>query len=343
MKKIVLCGGGTAGHIIPSLSLIPELKKYFSEIIYIGSKNGMEYELALKENLPFFHVDSIKFSRTKPFSNIRIPFCLPTYINDAKKILKAIKPDVIFSKGGYASLPVTLAAKQLKIPYAIHESDYSMGLANKLVSKHSACIMTNFKETSSAKNTVYTGIPLRESLFSNKDRSQIFKELDLPIRKTILVTGGSLGAENLNRNLMGCISELLKQYNVIHLIGKNNETNYTAKGYIQLPFTNKMGELYKIADIVVSRAGATTLSELECLCKRAILVPLSSKASRGDQVKNAMEYAKKEGFFVIFDDELTPNKLKENIDKLVNSKQKKPSVILTPNQKICSILFDLAK
>ncbi len=328
---------------MPCLALIPELKKYFDEIVYVGSEGGMEKELVSKENIPFYTVNSIKFNRTKPLKNLKIPFTLPYCIKDAKILLRELKPDVIFSKGGYVSLPITLAAKKLNIPYVIHESDYSMGLANKLVAKNAEYVMTNFESASTAKNAIKTGIPLKESLFSQKSKSQILNELKLPTRKTILVTGGSLGAVRLNEVLSKCIPTLEKRYNVIHLTGKKNTISQEGYGYIKLPFSDRMGELYKVADVVVSRAGATTLSELEALGKSAVLVPLSQKASRGDQIKNAKEFSKKEGFITILDEELNEKSLIKAIEQLFIENYAKTPQSELPNRRIVELIYGLTK
>lgn len=341
MKKIILCGGGTAGHVIPCIALIPELKKHFDEIVYVGSNEGMEKEIVQRENIPFFSINSVKFNRANLLSNFKIPFLLPRYTNQAVSLLKEIKPDVVFSKGGYVSLPVTLACKKLNIPYVIHESDFSMGLANKIVAKDAKTVMTNF-EINKGKNYKKFGIPLKSSIFSTKNKDEILKNLNLPKRKTILVTGGSLGAKNLNEKVLQSINSLCKNYNVIHLTGKNNSIKINSFGYIQIPFSSNMGELYKVADVVVSRAGATTLAELDALSKKAVLVPLSSKVSRGDQEKNANYFAKKEGFITILDDELSSEKLIDSITRLMNMTFEKKQNFYLPNENIANELYKIA-
>ncbi len=341
MKKILLCGGGTAGHVIPCLALIPELKKRFDDIVYVGSNEGIEKEMVQRENIPFFSINSVKFDRANLLSNFKIPFLLPRYTNQVVALLKEIKPDVVFSKGGYVSLPVTLACKKLNIPYVIHESDSTIGLANKIVAKSAKIVMTNF-EINKGKNYKKFGIPLKSSIFSTKNEDEILKNLNLPKRKTILVTGGSLGAKNLNDKVVQSLNSLSKKYNVIHLTGKNNSTKINAFGYIQFPFSSNMGDLYKVADVVVSRAGATTLAELEALSKKAILVPLSSKVSRGDQEKNARYFSKKEGFITIFDDKLTSENLIDSIMQLIDKTFEKKQGFNLPNENIANELYKIA-
>lgn len=312
MKKIVLCGGGTAGHILPCLALIPELKKRFDEIYYFGSKDGMEYELVQKENIPFFHVDSIKFSRTNLLSNIKIPFILPKCIKKCEKLLSQLKPDVIFSKGGYVSLPVTESARKLSIPYVIHESDATLGLANKVASRGAKLILTNFPNTH--KGEIVVGIPLRNNLYCNKDKSVLLNSYGLENKKTILVLGGSLGSKTINDNLYKILDLLIKQYNVIHITGKNNPSIIKIKNYLPITFTSDIGKLYLVADIVVSRSGATCIAELQSLGKKVILIPLSKKASRGDQLINAKIITDiNQNFSMILENELTPQILYNQI------------------------------
>ena len=285
MKTIVLCGGGTAGHVLPNLALLPYLKDF--KVVYIGMKGGIEEELSKKHNVEFYPIDVVKFSRTNLLENVKIPFLLPKCVKRCEELLKKIKPNVVLSKGGYASLPVTFACKKLAIPYAIHESDYTMGLANKLAKRHARIVMTNFPNTFNGKNALCVGIPLRQELFSNKSSHNILKALSLPPRRTILVMGGSLGATSLNKFVLSILDELTKQYNVVHLTGKGKDVTIDNPYYLSIPYADNMGELYKCSDVVISRAGATSIAEIKTLNKKAILLPLSKKASRGDQIKNA--------------------------------------------------------
>ncbi len=340
-KSIVLCGGGTAGHIIPNIALLPELKKHFTKITYLGESNSMEEEIAKQHNLDFVPIKCVKFNRESLVKNIKIPFVLKSYINDCKKVLRTLSPSIVFSKGGYVSLPVVLASKKLNIPYCIHESDSSIGLANKLVAKNAKFVFTNFKNTFSAPNVLNVGIPLREDLFSSRSRESILSELGLENRKTILVTGGSSGAKNINEVVYSLAPSITKRYNLIHLTGKNKSKKVLANGYLQMEFSNDMGKLYKVSDVVVSRAGATTIAELNALNKKAILIPLSKSASRGDQIKNAEQMIGSPTYAVIDDDALNVDNLKTTIDGLIltpnvkeNSKEN-PSVIIS---KILSLI-----
>lgn len=341
-KKIILCGGGTAGHIMPCIALIPELKKYFDEIIYLGSTSGMEYDIVKEENIPFYHVNSIKFDRTKLFANLKIPFLLPKYIKQCEKLLKELKPSIVFSKGGYVSLPVTIACKNLSIPYVLHESDATLGLANKLATKNAKLILTNFNGTHKRETVV--GVPLRDSLFCNIDKSNILKELNLPIRKTILIMGGSLGAKSINSVIYNLLEWLVKRYNVIHITGKNNPSNVKLGGYMPITFTSDIGKLLKASDIVISRAGATAINELRALNKKSILIPLSKKASRGDQIINAQKVCKENKLFkVILDEELNENILKNEIINLDNITQDITVKFNSPTPKIAELIYNASK
>lgn len=342
MKSIVLCGGGTAGHIVPNIALIPELKKYFSEIVYLGGANSMEERLAKEVGLKFISVPSVKFNREKLWENIDLPFKLNTCIKKCKKIMKEISPDVVFSKGGYVSLPVVLSAKKLKIPYCIHESDSTLGLANKLCAKNAETVFTNFENTYDGKNGATVGIPLQKSLFETKSRRDILNNLNLPDRATVLITGGSLGSKNLNEKTRAILPILTKEFNVVHLTGKNNLSNDSYYGYCQIEYTNEIGNLYKISDIVICRAGATTLCELNALSKKAVLVPLSKKVSRGDQIKNAKEFIKNGNCVVLDDDTLSANQIYDAVKRLIMLPNPIKKSVLNPSMLIAEKLYDIS-
>ena len=337
-KTIVLCGGGTAGHIIPNIALVPELKKYFSRIVYFGEKNSLEYELATQAGLEFVQINSIRFNRENVWKNLKIPFVLSRYVLECKKILKMLSPSVIFSKGGYVSLPVILAGKKLDIPYCIHESDATIGLANKVVAKDANFVFTNFPNTYSGKNTVVTGIPMRNNLFSTKSSAEILNSLHLSNRKTILIVGGSLGSQKINETVIKILPDLLKTYNVIHLTGKGKKQSYSSPGYVQFEFFDSIGELYKVSNVVISRAGATTISELKALGKKAILIPLSKNASRGDQIKNAERMLGSPSFVVLDEDTLSSLSLKKAIDGLILTPELKIKSFQNPSIIISQIL-----
>ena len=320
---IILTGGGTAGHTTLNIKLQDELKKYFDKIVYIGSKNGIEKELIQKNtSYNYFSIETVKLERGKIFSNLKIPFKLTSAIKEAKKIIKEFNPSVIFSKGGYVGLPVTIAGKKLGIPVICHESDLTMGLANKLAKKYAKIICTNFEKTAKIdkKKCKYTGMPL---ILSKLSKNEAKEKLNIKTTKPILlVTGGSLGAKVLNEFVFNNIKELCKNFFVIHLTGKNN-FNHSLKinNYLQFEFFNDMPTLFKASDFALSRAGANTCIELLSNNLLTILVPLSNKGSRGDQVENA-KYLKEQNLCsLIYQSNLNMNSFNKEISYLeINSK-----------------------
>lgn len=343
MKKIVFTGGGTAGHIMPNLAIINEIKNN-AKIYYIGS-NGLEKEIIKNNKIEFFEIISTKLKRSLSFSNFFIPFKLIKAINQSKKILKKINPDVIFSKGGYVSLPVVFAGKSLNIPIICHESDITMGLANKLCKNKCKYICTSFEKTAKGlKNGIYTGSPLRKELFKgNKETAKkLFKNYkNLP---TILIVGGSLGSKIINENIYKILPKL-KEYNIIHIVGKNNLTKTKFDNYIQLEFTNNIEDLFSLADLVISRAGSNSINEILALNKPNILIPLSKKASRGDQILNA-NYFKEKGYSkVILEENLNELTLLNSIKEVLKNKEKyiknmQKSSCKLANKKIIELLLN---
>ena len=334
MKKIVFTGGGTAGHIMPNLALIDELKNK-AKVYYIGS-NGMEKEIITKTDIPFYEISSVKFKRSLSFSNLLIPFKLLKAIKQSKKILKELKPDVIFNKGGYVSLPVVFAGKQLKIKIISHESDMTLGLANKLCKNKSEIICTSFEKTAeSLKNGLWTGSPIRNQIFkgNQENAKKLFK--NFKPNPTILVVGGSLGSKTINENIVKCLDNL-KEYNIIHLVGKNNLTGIKKNNYVELEFSNNIEDLYALADLVISRAGSNVINEILALNKLNLLIPLSKKASRGDQILNA-NYFKEKGYSnVLYEENLTPTTLINSIKQTFLNKNKYLKNMKNTNTKLAN-------
>ncbi len=318
--KIVLTGGGTAGHAIPNIALLPYLKTYFSEISYIGSENGIERELANKNKVTFYSIPTTKLKRSLSLSNLLIPFKLICGINHARKLLKQLVPDVVFSKGGYVSVPVVIAAHQLKIPVVSHESDLTMGLANKLTSKYCQSVCTSFSLTAqNLKNGVCTGSPIRNELL-NGNKETVFKKHNLNRNKpTILVMGGSLGANAINTAIFSLAPTLCEKFNIIHIVGKGNvNNNISQKNYVQIEFTNNIQDYFSACDYVISRAGSNAIFEFLALKKPMILIPLPKDQSRGDQIQNA-EYFESHGYALTFNQEKLSDTqaLLNSIDKLI--------------------------
>ncbi len=301
MRKILFTGGGTGGHIYPLIALIPDFEKNGFQIFYAGRENSMEEKIAKENNLPFFKVNATKFNREKSlkaiFNNLKIPFALSKDVKNAKLLIESIRPDAVLSKGGFVSLPVTLAALKLKIPTFAHESDLSIGLANKIAKLQGATLLTSHESV----DGIYVGLPIRQELLSG-DRKQAIEKYGVHTSKpVVLILGGSGGAKDINDAVEHLLPDLTDKYFVIHIYGKNgNFVPKTAKNYLPIEFSNDMKNLYALADIIVSRAGATAIAEIFALNKKAVLIPLSKKASRGDQILNAQE-AEKKGATVLYD------------------------------------------
>ena len=325
MKKdtIVLTGGGTAGHVTPNINLIPPLKNHFKNIYYIGS-SSIEKELIKNAKLvPFYEISGTKLIRGKFFANFLIPFKLIKAIIQAKRILKKLKPNIVFSKGGYVSVPVVIASWLLKIPIVCHESDLSMGLANKICAKHAKAVCTTFKKTAeNLKNGIYTGAPLSKKLtMLNKTLAK--QQLNIPItRKILLITGGSLGSQAINQACFNISDYLNKNYEVYHVVGKGNlNKNINLVHYHQIEFADNMPLLICASDYCISRAGSNTIFELALSQKPMLLIPLPKGASRGDQVENAKYFAEKKYALMLEQDELNSQNLIKSIEKLQKNAQ----------------------
>ena len=290
MKKIVLTGGGTAGHVTPNLALLPSLQERGYEIHYIGSYNGIEKKLIENAGIPYDGISSGKLRRYFDIKNFSDPFRVIKGYAEARSLLKKYRPDVVFSKGGFVAVPVVLAARHFKIPTIIHESDMTPGLANKICIPSAAKVCCNFPETLQylpEDKAVLTGSPIRQELLSgDKYRAREFLHFtsDKPV---ILVVGGSLGAVAVNNAIRAILPELLKDFQVIHLCGRGKldpSLNGT-EGYAQFEYIKEeLRDLFALTDIVISRAGANAICELLALHKPNLLIPLSANASRGDQI-----------------------------------------------------------
>lgn len=327
MPKIVLTGGGTAGHVTPNIALLPSLKEAGFEIFYVGSYEGMEKGLIEAEGIPYYGISSGKLRRYFDVKNFSDPFRVIKGYSEAVSILKELRPDVVFSKGGFVSVPVVAAAGQLHIPVICHESDMTPGLANKLSFPFATKICCTFEETKDklpAEKAVVTGSPIRETL----SKGSISKALsytgfhgDKPV---ILIIGGSLGAASVNEAVRRILPQLLPDFDVIHLCGKGKlDTAYNdLEGYVQYEYVKKeLKDLFALSTIVISRAGSNAICELLALKKPALLIPLSAKASRGDQVLNARSFEKK-GYSILLEEEhLTDASLLQKIKNLYGQRE----------------------
>lgn len=327
MKHIVLTGGGTAGHVTPNIALIPRLQESGYEISYIGSYEGIEKKLIEELGIPYYGISSGKLRRYFDPKNFSDPFRVLKGFGQAKKLLKELKPDVVFSKGGFVTVPVVIAAKHCKIPAIIHESDMTPGLANKLCIPSAAKICCNFPETVDSlpkDKAVLTGTPIRQELLSG-DKEAARKFCGFTSSKPVLmVIGGSLGAASVNENIRKILPELLKEFQVIHLCGKGktDESLNQTEGYVQYEYIKKeLPDLFALADIVISRAGANAICELSALNKPNLLIPLSAKASRGDQILNARSFERQGYSMVMEEEEITEATLLNSIRELYANRQ----------------------
>ena len=307
MKTVLLAGGGTAGHVTPHLAIMPYLLKNFDKIYYISSGKPIEKELIAPTGAQIFTVNTPAFIRSLSPKNLLIPFKLFKAVKECEKIIKQTNPSVIFSKGGYGALPVCLAGFNLKIPVVCHESDLTLGLANKLCVKKAKAMLTTFKETASIyKNGVFVGPPIRKEFF-NKDKTQCKKALGITNSKpTLLVTGGSQGSSAINKALGQNLTALIKDFNVIHLHGKNNKPlNSAINGYYPFAFAD-MPTVISASDICISRGGSNTVFELLATKTPSLIIPLK-KGSRGDQIKNAQYFYEKGALLYADEDVLGKN------------------------------------
>lgn len=308
MKKIVLTGGGTAGHVTPNLALLPSLRERGYEIHYIGSYNGIEKKLIEGAGVPYDGISSGKLRRYFDLKNFSDPFRVVKGYVEALSLMKKYRPDVVFSKGGFVAVPVVLAAKHFKIPTIIHESDMTPGLANKICIPSAAKICCNFPETLTylpEDKAVLTGSPIRKELLEG-DRLTGLQYTGLSSNKPIiLVIGGSLGSVTVNTAVRKLLPKLLESYQVIHICGKGNldESLIGQQGYVQYEYVDApLRHLFAAADLILSRAGANSICEILALRKPHVLIPLSAAASRGDQILNARSF-EKQGFSTVLEEE----------------------------------------
>lgn len=326
MKKIVLTGGGTAGHVTPNIALIDRLKEEGFEISYIGSKDGIEKKLITNLEIPYYEISTGKLRRYFSWKNFTDPFRVLKGCREAKKLMKQLKPDVCFSKGGFVSVPVVRAAAKCKVKVVSHESDMTPGLANRIGMRYATKICCNFPETLEklGEKGIHTGTPIRKELFSGTKKAGLdfvgFSD-DKPV---ILVVGGSTGAVRVNEAVRKILPNLLQDFRVVHLCGKGktDATYDGTEGYVQIEYCDKeMKDLFAAADIVISRAGANAICELLALRKPNLLIPLSAEASRGDQILNAASFEKQGFSMVMQESEITEEKLAEAVRALYENRK----------------------
>lgn len=327
MRRILLTGGGTAGHVTPCIALLPSLMEKNYDIHYMGSYEGIEKRLIADFDIPYYGISTGKFRRYFDPKNFSDPFRVVAGYFEAKKLIKKIKPDVVFSKGGFVSVPVVRAAASLGIPCVIHESDMTPGLANKLCVGAASKICCNFPETLGELpegKAVLTGSPIREELA----KGSRIAGLDLcgfsANKPVIMVVGGSQGSAAVNEAVRSALPMLLEDFQIVHLCGKDKVDNLllTKPGYKQFEYVkSEMKDIFAMSDLVISRAGANAICELLSLKKPNILIPLPTTSSRGDQILNAHSF-EAQGFSIVIEEEYLDNAaLTEKVHELYCNRQ----------------------
>jgi len=322
MKKIVLTGGGTAGHVTPNIALLPSLKEAGYEITYMGSYDGIEKKLIADQEIPYVGISTGKFRRYLDIKNFTDPFRVIKGFTEAKKYLKNLSPDVVFSKGGFVSVPVVRAAASLGIPCIIHESDMTPGLANKLCIPVAKKVCCNFPETLQnlpEDKAVLTGSPIRAELAQGNKLAGLDLCGFTANKPVLMVMGGSLGAANVNKAVREALPLLLEDFQVVHLCGKGKMDNLllTTPGYKQFEYvTTELKDLFAMTDIVISRAGANAICELLALKKPNILIPLPAASSRGDQILNAASFESQGFSMVLQEEDITAQLLSDKAHEL---------------------------
>lgn len=343
-KTIVFTGGGSAGHVTPNIAIINEIREDW-EIFYIGSKKGIEKELIQKINIPYFGINSGKLRRYKDFENVVDIFKVIRGCIEARSLLRKLKPKLVFSKGGFVSVPVILAAKSLKIPVFIHESDITPGLANKISQRFATKIFSSFEETKKffpENKTTVVGSPIRKEIL-NGSAANGKKLLGYDDNSPILtIMGGSLGAKKINEAVRNSLQQLTAKYQVVHLCGKNNLDNKLVKipRYKQYEYVHdELADILNATDIVITRGGSNAIFEFVALKIPMLIIPLGLNQSRGDQILNAKAFKQKGYSLTLEEENLNNETLVEYIEKVFkNSETFRRNLKKTPSGEALKIL-----
>jgi UDP-N-acetylglucosamine--N-acetylmuramyl-(pentapeptide) pyrophosphoryl-undecaprenol N-acetylglucosamine transferase len=325
VSHVLFTGGGTAGHVVPTFPVIAALAERGVRISFVGSTSGLEADLLEGVDADFYGIAAGKLRRYLSAENLRDVFRVLLGAWQAFRLLGRLRPDVVFSKGGFVSFPVVFAAWLRRVPVIAHESDLTPGLANRLALPFVRTVCTSFRATAFPGfkgRVVHTGTPVREALLAGqRSRGRQFLGAG-PDERVLLVTGGSLGADIINQVVREALDELLANWRVVHVCGPGKLTGASDPGYLQFEYvTDAWGDMLAAADLVVSRAGANTLYELLALGKPNLLIPLSRRASRGDQLENA-EFAKAHGFSrVLLEEDLDARSLLREVDALYGERE----------------------
>jgi UDP-N-acetylglucosamine--N-acetylmuramyl-(pentapeptide) pyrophosphoryl-undecaprenol N-acetylglucosamine transferase len=326
MKTIVFTGGGTAGHVFPNIAIIEELLQDKWSIHYIGMNVGPEKKIVEQwnkkhaHNISFHGIESGKYRRSFSLKNIQDLRRIYAGYKQSISLLSEIQPLVLFSKGGFVSVPPAYAAHQLGIPVLTHESDISIGLANKLINRIATKIYTSFPTI--IKNSIYTGNPIRKTILQGSTKKGLGFCNFTPKLPVILIMGGSQGSSFINDLVKQTIPYLLCQYQIVHLTGINQPYHVDDSCYKGLEFAgDEMADLYACSDLIIGRAGANSLFEGFALEKPMILIPLPKKYSRGEQIKNAEYFGQKGLLKILYQNEATPERLVQTIQQTLEEKE----------------------
>ena len=319
MKRIVLTGGGTAGHVTPNLALIPSLQSAGWDVHYMGSHDGIERSLIeALDGVTYHAVKTGKLRRYADSKNLTDPFLVVQGIFESIGVIRRLKPNIVFAKGGFVSVPVVYGARFNQVPVLLHESDMTPGLANKISAPFAKKLLCTFPEAAklAGDKGMHIGTPLRPELFRGKRETalKLFNLVDG--RPVLMVTGGSTGAQAINLALRNALPKLLECFQVLHICGAGNldKTYDGTMYYHQFEYLNdEMAHAYAAADVIVSRAGSNTLSEILALHKPALLIPYPKAASRGDQLLNAESFKSRGLANVLLQEDMTPKTLAQNI------------------------------
>ena len=326
--KIILTGGGTAGHVTPNIALLPRLRELGYEIAYIGTAAGMERQLIERERIPYYAIHAGKLRRYLDVKNLTDTVRIGRGFLEALALIAKLKPAIVFSKGGFVSCPVVWAAWMHRVPVLIHESDFTPGLANRLALPFAKAICYTFPETARylrSSNKTLTGIPVRENLYrGNADAGRRLSGFNAS-RPVLLIIGGSQGSGVLNNAIRGTLPQLLERFQVCHICGPGNrDRDLEGKaGYRQFEYVNEeLPHLFAMTDLVISRAGATTIFELLALKKPNLLIPLSKQSSRGDQILNARSFEKQGFSKVLMEEDLSAARFIADVGQLYRERER---------------------
>lgn len=327
VKKILFTGGGSAGHVTVNLALIPHFLEDGWSVEYMGSENGIERQLlASFPHIPYYGISTGKLRRYKDWRNIQDPFRVVKGIGQAYRLIQKSKPNIIFSKGGFVSVPVVLGAWLNRVPVLIHESDLTPGLANRIAIPFAAGVCTTFPETADhlKKSKIHhVGAVIREEIKQGRtDRGRAFCRFTSS-KPVLLIMGGSLGARKINETVRRSLHSLTEHFQIVHLCGKGQlDETISSPGYRQYEYINEeLPDVLAMSDLVVTRAGSNSIFEFLSLRKPMLLIPLTKEQSRGDQILNARSFEDSGYGKILYEESLTPDSLIDSITQLFENRE----------------------